>query len=85
MDSGLSWSECTGGGKNRTPIQFILSVSYLTPKRRPVAERQALQRTGRSVERGLLVDRTNEWRHLVIRGRVVDIRPDERLEFIDRR
>jgi PPOX class probable F420-dependent enzyme len=29
-------------------------------------------------------DRDNDWRYLVIRGRVVDIRPDEGLAFIDR-
>jgi PPOX class probable F420-dependent enzyme len=31
-----------------------------------------------------VVDRSNDWRYLVIRGRVVDIRPDEDLAFIDR-
>lgn len=31
-----------------------------------------------------VVDRSDDWRYLVIRGRVVDIRPDEGLEFIDR-
>ena len=31
-----------------------------------------------------VVDRSNDWRYLVIRGRVVDIRPDEGLAFIDR-
>jgi PPOX class probable F420-dependent enzyme len=31
-----------------------------------------------------VVDRSNDWRYLIIRGRVVDIRPDERLAFIDR-
>ena len=31
-----------------------------------------------------VVDRSNDWRYLVIRGRVVDIPPDEGLEFIDR-
>jgi PPOX class probable F420-dependent enzyme len=29
-------------------------------------------------------DRDDDWRYLVIRGRVVDIRPDEGLAFIDR-
>lgn len=31
-----------------------------------------------------VVDRNDDWRYLVIRGRVVDIRPDENLAFIDR-
>jgi PPOX class probable F420-dependent enzyme len=31
-----------------------------------------------------VVDRSDDWRYLVIRGRVVDIRPDEGLGFIDR-
>jgi PPOX class probable F420-dependent enzyme len=31
-----------------------------------------------------VVDRSDDWRYLVIRGRVVDIRPDDGLEFIDR-
>jgi PPOX class probable F420-dependent enzyme len=31
-----------------------------------------------------VVDRTDDWRYLVIRGRVVDIRPDVDLAFIDR-
>jgi PPOX class probable F420-dependent enzyme len=31
-----------------------------------------------------VVDRSNDWRYLVIRGRVIDIRPDEGLAFIDR-
>jgi PPOX class probable F420-dependent enzyme len=31
-----------------------------------------------------LVDRSDDWRYLVIRGRVVDIRPDDGLAFIDR-
>jgi PPOX class probable F420-dependent enzyme len=29
------------------------------------------------------VDRTNDWRYLVIRGRVVEFRPDQNLAFID--
>ena len=29
------------------------------------------------------VDRTNDWRYLVIRGRVIEFRPDEGLAFID--
>jgi PPOX class probable F420-dependent enzyme len=29
-------------------------------------------------------DRTDDWRYLIIRGRVVDIRPDADLAFIDR-
>jgi PPOX class probable F420-dependent enzyme len=31
-----------------------------------------------------VVDRSNDWRYLIIRGRVVDFRPDEGLAFIDR-
>jgi PPOX class probable F420-dependent enzyme len=31
-----------------------------------------------------VVDRDNDWRYLAIRGRVVDIRPDEGLAFIDK-
>lgn len=31
-----------------------------------------------------VVDRSNDWRYLVIRGRVVDRRPDEGLAFIDK-
>ena len=31
-----------------------------------------------------VVDRSDDWRYLVIRGRVGDIRPDEDLAFIDR-
>ena len=31
-----------------------------------------------------VVDRTNPWRYLIIRGRVVEIRPDEDLAFIDK-
>jgi PPOX class probable F420-dependent enzyme len=31
-----------------------------------------------------LVDRANDWRFLVIRGRVVETRPDEGLAFIDK-
>jgi PPOX class probable F420-dependent enzyme len=30
-----------------------------------------------------VVDRSNDWRSVIIRGRVVDIRPDEGLAFID--
>lgn len=30
------------------------------------------------------VDREDDWRFLIIRGRVVDVRPDEGLAFIDR-
>lgn len=31
-----------------------------------------------------VVDRSNDWRFLIIRGRVVDTRPDEGLAFIDK-
>lgn len=31
-----------------------------------------------------VVDRSNDWRYLIVRGRVVDIRPDHGLAFIDR-
>ena len=31
-----------------------------------------------------VVDRSNDWRYLVIRGRVVEFRPDQDLAFIDR-
>jgi PPOX class probable F420-dependent enzyme len=31
-----------------------------------------------------VVDRSDDWRYLIIRGRVVDIRPDVDLELIDR-
>ena len=31
-----------------------------------------------------VVDRTDDWRYLIIRGRVVGTRPDEGLAFIDR-
>lgn len=31
-----------------------------------------------------VVDRSNDWRYLIIRGRVVDFRPDDGLAFIDR-
>jgi len=31
-----------------------------------------------------VVDRSDDWRFLIIRGRVVDVRPDEGLAFIDR-
>lgn len=31
-----------------------------------------------------VLDRSDDWRYLVIRGRVVNIRPDEGLVFIDR-
>ena len=31
-----------------------------------------------------VVDRTNDWRYLIIRGRVVETRPDEGLAFIDK-
>jgi PPOX class probable F420-dependent enzyme len=31
-----------------------------------------------------VVDRSDDWRYLIIRGRVVDIRPDDGLAFIDR-
>jgi hypothetical protein len=31
-----------------------------------------------------VVDRSDPWRYLIIRGRVVDFRPDEGLAFIDR-
>ena len=31
-----------------------------------------------------VVDRTNPWRYLIIRGRVIEIRPDKDLSFIDR-
>jgi len=31
-----------------------------------------------------VVDRTNDWRYLIVRGRVVETRPDEGLAFIDR-
>ncbi|MGH2488682.1 MAG: pyridoxamine 5'-phosphate oxidase family protein [Candidatus Limnocylindria bacterium] len=30
------------------------------------------------------VDRSNDWRYLIIRGRVVETRPDEGLAFIDK-
>jgi len=32
----------------------------------------------------LVVDRDDDWRFLIIRGRVVDTRPDEGLAFIDK-
>jgi len=31
-----------------------------------------------------VLDRSDDWRYLIIRGRVVDVRPDEGLAFIDR-
>jgi len=31
-----------------------------------------------------VVDASDDWRYLVIRGRVIDMRPDEELAFIDR-
>jgi PPOX class probable F420-dependent enzyme len=31
-----------------------------------------------------VVDRSNDWRFLVVRGRVVEFRPDEGLTFIDK-
>ncbi len=31
-----------------------------------------------------VVDKTSDWRYLVIRGRVVDVRPDDGLAFIDK-
>ena len=31
-----------------------------------------------------VVDRSNDWRYLIIRGRVVEVVPDEGLAFIDR-
>jgi PPOX class probable F420-dependent enzyme len=31
-----------------------------------------------------VVDREDDWRFLIIRGRVVDVRPDEGLAFIDK-
>jgi PPOX class probable F420-dependent enzyme len=31
-----------------------------------------------------VVDASDQWRYLIIRGRVTDIRPDENLEFINR-
>jgi len=31
-----------------------------------------------------VVDRTDDWRFLIIRGRVIETRPDEELAFIDK-
>lgn len=31
-----------------------------------------------------VVDHADDWRHVIVRGRVTDIRPDTDLEFIDR-
>jgi hypothetical protein len=31
-----------------------------------------------------VVDDDDDWRALIVRGRVVDIRPDDNLEFIDK-